>query len=112
MSLRLRTRITIQAAIDEGLVYEIGRCIKEAPIVATPALCEEIACADAGAPEALARIALGAWAAVEAETRRTGMVASRTTVRLNHRRGDGRQVPVLATVPRGRGRFVLMLDGE
>ena len=78
MSLRLRKRMAIQDALAEGLVYEIGRCIEEAPIVATPALCEEIACADADAAEALARIAMGAWAAVEAETRRTGRVASRT----------------------------------
>ena len=112
MSLRLRKRMPIQDALAAGLVCETGHCIEEAPIVATPALCEEIACAGGDVADAMARIALGAWAAVEAETRRTGRVASSTIVRLNHRRDDGRQVPVLASVPWRRGRYVLMLDGE
>ena len=116
MSLRLSKRIAIQDAIASGLVHEIGRCVGEAPIVATPALCEDLACAgaDESVTEALARIALGARAAVEAETIRTGeFAAPRAGVRLSIRRaGDGRHVPVLAIVPRGRGRYVLMLDGE
>lgn len=115
MSMHLRKRMAIQDAIGAGLVHEIGRCVGEAPILATPALAEDLACAgaDESVTEALARIALGARAAVEAETIRTGMVASRTSVRLAIRRaGDGRHVPVLAIVPRGRGRYVLMLDGE